>query len=343
VPLRVCVVNVGQGDSILFQLPSDRWGLVDCNIASWRESVPVDALTSMYGVDALSVLALSHPDSDHYLGMPQWIDRFSDSITDFWDSGLSRRGELVLLKNRALRDSARSHHPRRMLSGLHLSRIYQWFDARHASLSYRRYCSGELMLREPGLAIECWSPCDEALASIDTALLRCAEGTRRSLPNLNRASGVLAVFYGGTCVFLGADATGGCWTTMLAALERRDFKDVNQSIVKVPHHGSRDSNPEKAWDFLKERLSATSAIVSAAKHNRYGHPHKETIERILDAGVDLVCTSGVEYKKRDGEVLQRDTWTAVYERSGRYDEHGQNVEVVVPEEGYPRITTRRFG
>ncbi|MGE0791788.1 MAG: DNA internalization-related competence protein ComEC/Rec2 [Sandaracinaceae bacterium] len=69
-------------------------------------------------------------------------------------------------------------------------------------------------------------------------------------------------------------------------------------VLKVGHHGSRTSSSEE----LLARVRPTIAVVSAGRHNRFGHPHAEVIERLrshaqcvlrLDrAGGQVVRTDG---------------------------------------------------
>lgn len=57
-------------------------------------------------------------------------------------------------------------------------------------------------------------------------------------------------------------------------------------ILKVPHHGSRYS----ACDKLYEGISFDMAVISCGKNNRYGHPHKETLGRLQEAGTIVYRT-----------------------------------------------------
>lgn len=58
-------------------------------------------------------------------------------------------------------------------------------------------------------------------------------------------------------------------------------------ILKVAHHGSYGSS---SIDFLY-KLSPEYAIISYAKFNRYGHPHKETIKRLKSLDIDILETA----------------------------------------------------
>lgn len=55
------------------------------------------------------------------------------------------------------------------------------------------------------------------------------------------------------------------------------FKETgNCQVLKVAHHGSKNSTPEV---FLQE-VQPEIAIISCGAGNRYGHPHKELVERL---------------------------------------------------------------
>ncbi|MBQ1871110.1 MAG: hypothetical protein II147_02865, partial [Lachnospiraceae bacterium] len=60
-------------------------------------------------------------------------------------------------------------------------------------------------------------------------------------------------------------------------------------IYKAIHHGSKNSNSEEILS-----LSAPKTIViSCGRNNRYGHPHKEALERMEHYTADIrITTSG---------------------------------------------------
>ena len=58
-------------------------------------------------------------------------------------------------------------------------------------------------------------------------------------------------------------------------------------LLKVAHHGSRFSTTES---FLK-RVDPGTALISAGVNNSYGHPHAETLERLMETGADIYCTA----------------------------------------------------
>jgi len=57
-------------------------------------------------------------------------------------------------------------------------------------------------------------------------------------------------------------------------------------ILKVGHQGAKDGSDEEFFKKVNPKL----AVISVGENNRYGHPHKETLEEIRNAGVELKRT-----------------------------------------------------
>lgn len=66
----------------------------------------------------------------------------------------------------------------------------------------------------------------------------------------------------------------------------------NVDFLKVGHHGSGYSSCE---EFL-ERIAPDLAVISCSVSNRYGHPSKETVERLKAAGAQ------VEFTMKNGAI-----------------------------------------
>ena len=62
--------------------------------------------------------------------------------------------------------------------------------------------------------------------------------------------------------------------------------EVNSGVLKVGHHGSNSSTSET---FLSA-VSPTIAIISAGEGNQYGHPHQETMGKLLARGIKVYGT-----------------------------------------------------
>jgi competence protein ComEC len=59
------------------------------------------------------------------------------------------------------------------------------------------------------------------------------------------------------------------------------------TVVKVPHHGSRNGTTAA---FARATRPAV-AVVSAGRGNRYGHPHREGVARWSAVGATVILTA----------------------------------------------------
>lgn len=57
-------------------------------------------------------------------------------------------------------------------------------------------------------------------------------------------------------------------------------------LYKAAHHGSRYSNTEELLQTIKPEV----AIISCGKNNSYGHPHKETLQRLENIHSNMIRT-----------------------------------------------------
>jgi competence protein ComEC len=77
--------------------------------------------------------------------------------------------------------------------------------------------------------------------------------------------------------------------------------NLKSSVLKVGHHGSRYATKQC---FL-EQVLPTYAIICAGKNNPYGHPHQETIQKLLQMEVTIYGTfrSGTIVAVTDGKSI----------------------------------------
>ncbi len=62
--------------------------------------------------------------------------------------------------------------------------------------------------------------------------------------------------------------------------------DDTITVLKASHHGSASSTSET---FL-EKVNPRDVIISAGRENRYGHPHEDVLNRILDVSAHIFRT-----------------------------------------------------
>lgn len=82
--------------------------------------------------------------------------------------------------------------------------------------------------------------------------------------------------------------------------------DLTANVLKVGHHGSSTSTTE---EFLR-KVGPAYGVISLAKDNKYGHPHKETMELLNKNGIKVLRTDElgniiIKSNGKDIEVLDR--------------------------------------
>ena len=106
-------------------------------------------------------------------------------------------------------------------------------------------------------------------------------GPVKSYAAPNNTSIVVKVEFGDTSFLFTGDMEKDAETDML------DYgMDVSADVLKVGHHGSSTST---GYRFLYE-VDPEYAVISVGKDNTYGHPHRETVAILGDAGVPMLRT-----------------------------------------------------
>lgn len=99
--------------------------------------------------------------------------------------------------------------------------------------------------------------------------------------DFNNGSIAMRVVYGDVTILLTGDAEAPAELEMIAR-----GHDLSADILHVGHHGSRTSTSDAFLAAVRPRV----AIYSAGEGNSYGHPHAETLERLLQHGVTVYGT-----------------------------------------------------
>jgi competence protein ComEC len=99
--------------------------------------------------------------------------------------------------------------------------------------------------------------------------------------DMNDYSIVMRLFYGNTSLILTGDAGADSEKEMLA----KGFT-LKSDVLKVGHHGSTSATTP---GFLKA-VSPKYAVIEVGQGNDYGHPHKETLDKLNAAGIKIYRT-----------------------------------------------------
>lgn len=118
----------------------------------------------------------------------------------------------------------------------------------------------------------------------------------------NEHSLILELVYGSTEFLFMGDAGHRQEMRLLS-----DYGDLLETdFLKVGHHGSKTSSSK---DFLLTARPEIS-VVSLDKTNKFRHPHKEAVSRLIESGTSLYYTGmeGALIFSSDGKTVNRIYW-----------------------------------
>lgn len=112
----------------------------------------------------------------------------------------------------------------------------------------------------------------------------------------NAASLVLGLEYGNFDMLLTGDVEASGEEELIESGQLKQYE-----VLKAAHHGSKNSGTEEFLEIVKPY----AAVISAGKGNRYGHPHRETMERLQERGCRIysTCERGAVTIVTDGNKM----------------------------------------
>ncbi|MCI8886707.1 MAG: MBL fold metallo-hydrolase [Hungatella sp.] len=129
---------------------------------------------------------------------------------------------------------------------------------------------------------------------------------------LENDSLVLMITYGKTRFLFTGDIEDEVQTRISDRYENEKDEAYKIDLIKMPHHGSASPKTVNGTGSLYRFIRTFMpdyAVISVGKDNKYGHPHKETLDLLKDAHVKVyrTDTDGNITIRSDGESLSIDT------------------------------------
>ncbi len=117
----------------------------------------------------------------------------------------------------------------------------------------------------------------------------------------NNQSIVLRIIYGDRKFLLTGDIEKEAEREILSAPEF-----IKSDVVKVAHHGSQTSSTQ---EFINA-ADAKIAVISVGRQSKFGHPHREVVERWKSTGAAVLTTGerGTVSVSTDGKDLKLKTF-----------------------------------
>lgn len=264
---KVVFLDVGQGDSILFQ-DGSKQVLIDGGpgmkvLSELGKQIP-------WFDKKIEVVILTHPQRDHMEGLLRVLDRYEVG--------------LVLIP----RVSSNT-----LMQDEWLSRIIEQDIPYRFAWAGQKLLVGDMQFQILGPfdidAAKAATKADINNASVMTRVDFCPEGTApRSLESEV-----------GSCLsfLLTGDAEKRVETMLV---KNTSSEMLKADILKVGHHGSNSSTHEQ----LLQAVSPNAAVISVGSDNKFGHPMDEVLERLGDIPVWRTDEQGaVQFAYLDGRWL----------------------------------------
>lgn len=126
------------------------------------------------------------------------------------------------------------------------------------------------------------------------AMMLLLHPTSPSSSHLNNASIVARLDCGQVGFLFAGDVEGAAEGEILEGGSR-----LAAAILKVSHHGSKDSTTQAFLDAVRPEV----AVITCGSGNSYGHPHRETLDKLDRAGAKIYRTDqqGTIVVATDGE------------------------------------------
>lgn len=243
--LSLHVLNVGDGDSLVIELPKAGGSRCHIVVDCARADKTIDYLQKL-GAAELKLVVATHPHSDHIAGLMAVMKKYA-SIEQFWDSGFRHN------------------------SGIWYDLIKYLNDVRK-DVIFIRPTSG-MTITIAGVEITVIAPSIYLRNRYDTYGV-----------NINNSSIVLKLTYADTSMILGGDAQWDSWgkiTEEFPQYEKtsnpeqhiqleKTFNPLDCVFMKASHHGSKHGTVLE----VAERLSPKYAAISCGKPSEYDFPHK---------------------------------------------------------------------
>ena len=244
--LEMRVLDIGQGDCILFIFPDGQIMIMDIG-SEFGTTSPwnvIDGALKELKITTIDYLFLTHTDYDHVRETKKLADNYA--IKNFY---------------LPLADIETSSTWKNCYNAALAETYVENGETKQALINYN---VGAYEISGENWIMKCYSY-DEA----DYPTIK----SNSSALNKNKVSPICLLEYAGRTIVLTGDSNEGNEPYLI---EKGYFDNVDADVLKVAHHGSKTST---CMDFLN-KIDCEYAIISCGAGNDYGHPTPEALERL---------------------------------------------------------------
>ena len=258
-------LDVGQGDCIFVRTQGGEVYLFDggSSSKSGLGKYTLAPFLKYQGVTRIDAVFVSHPDKDHCSGVMELLE-------SGWDNGITiKRLVLPAIDTNRRREELGKLEEAACVSPQKEAVEISWMSA---GTSWKSGTTTFTCLHPPA---------------------------EYAVEDANAYSECFYVTDGGFSMLLTGDVEGEGEKALTEELKERGIRDI--TVLKVAHHGSRNSTSMEFLDILNPQL----AVISCGADNSYGHPHRELTDRLAltDAlVVQTPLTGAVQLRLSGGKM-----------------------------------------
>ena len=245
----ISFLDIGQGDCIIVKSESGRVYMIDGGSSSKKNigKYIITPYLKYYGITRIDYCIVTHSDSDHVSGILEILEQ--------------KKSDRIQIDNFMIPE------PDESLKDETYKKLLQLAKENCKKVSYIKKFD---MIQDKNLKIVCIHP--ERGYYSDSA---------------NAYSAVLSITNNSNSILLTGDLEKDGETSVIETLnQHRNLFPESYTLLKVAHHGSKNSTSDK---FL-ERVNPDISVISCGKKNRYGHPHDELLNRLKKINTTIFRT-----------------------------------------------------
>ncbi|HEX7860952.1 MAG TPA: MBL fold metallo-hydrolase [Verrucomicrobiae bacterium] len=264
----------------MITFPNGGIGVVDAHPSTLGSRAKIEQIIAD---KEIHFVCLTHPHDDHATDLAAVlrtgrVKQFWTSVSDI--SSLGYRVESFTNFPSPIQEFARSLNAKKAAVFLEL------FNAVHPAMTVNP-SDNFAPITIDGVNIHFLSPSNAVIEEFRQSYFRRAENPTTREPDFNLLSIIIALEYSGVTILLGADALKQNWTTAIAKFRRLKLPKAN--ILKVPHHGARNSidlqkGQPSYVDLCSTKPQAKAVIFAGDK----SHPNENVFQH-LRSRLDVVC------------------------------------------------------
>jgi len=282
--LTVTFINVGQGDSILIELPDGKNMLIDGGDRGsfdmpGNEDIDISdvvlSLLESKDISRLDYVMLTHTDADHCGSLDEII--FSDEVkvvdvympyvrSEYENDPLVKGTSDVQSEITSVLETPNT------IDTVNYADFVESVVEEGANIYYSL---AGMKIEGEGYRFTFITPEAELYKEVK----------KGNSEGINNVSPIMMLEYNDLKVMFTGDAAKEAEETFMENYVEMGL-DVDCDVLKAGHHGSSGSS----MDFFLNAVKPEYVVISAGIDNDYGHPHKEAMNRFAAVGAKTYCT-----------------------------------------------------